>query len=71
VREAGLPDVTRIMYQLWLERGDLREVFDLNEVEGRFAFHTWFAQQGPIEAGIDEPSLAAAAALAEAVGSRV
>lgn len=65
LRQAGLPDITRLMYQLWLERDDLRDAFDLDEAEERLAFHEWFAEQAQLEMGIDGFSLNAAAALAE------
>ncbi|MGH7048436.1 MAG: glycosyltransferase family 9 protein, partial [Stellaceae bacterium] len=66
LRQPELPDITRIMYQLWLDRDDLQEAFDLDDAEGRRAFHAWFAEAGQSQAEIDDLSLIAAAALVEA-----
>ena len=55
--------VTRTMYQLWLDRPDLRSVFDLYAPRGRDAFFAWFTGG---DAEVDGRSISAAALLHEA-----
>jgi hypothetical protein len=59
----GLPDLTRVMYQLWLERGDLRAAFSLDNAEGRSAYVHWFVESAQPEEQLDDASVTAAAAL--------
>lgn len=59
----GLPDITRVMHQLWLERRDLRDAFSLDTAEGRIAYLRWFVETAQPENGIDDQSLLAAAAI--------
>jgi glycosyltransferase involved in cell wall biosynthesis len=63
----GLPDLTRIMYQLWLERRDLRATFRLDSAEGRLAYSRWFVEGAQAEEKVDDASVRAAAAL---IGTR-
>jgi glycosyltransferase involved in cell wall biosynthesis len=57
--------MTRMMYQLWLDRPDLRSVFDLHTPRGLDAFIAWFSGG---EAEVDGRSIAAAAVLYGGVG---
>jgi len=51
--------LTRFMYQLWLDRSDLKAVFDIRSEAGRDAYFRWFFE-GPAEKeGIDPRSIAA------------
>jgi hypothetical protein len=60
----GIP-MTRMMYQLWLDRPDLREVFDIYAPRGLDAFLAWFSSG---EAEIDGRSIAAAVLLHDGIG---
>lgn len=62
-----LPEITRTVYQLWLERDDLREAFALDTAEGRVGLLKWFVDCAQAEEHIDGQSLSAAAALLHAV----
>lgn len=59
-----LPDLTRLMHQLWLERRDLQSAFPLDGAAGRLAYCRWFVERAAAEEAVDEASVAAAAALA-------
>jgi hypothetical protein len=59
----GLPDITRVMHQLWLDRRDLRLAFQLDIAESRRAYSHWFVENAQAEEGIDDDSLSAAVAL--------
>jgi len=51
--------LTRFMYQLWLDRPDLKAAFDIRSEVGREAYFRWFFE-GPAESeGIDPRSIAA------------
>jgi glycosyltransferase involved in cell wall biosynthesis len=57
--------MTRLMYQLWLDRSDLRTVFDIFSPRGQDAFLAWFCGG---EAEVDGRSIAAAVLLQDGVG---
>jgi glycosyltransferase involved in cell wall biosynthesis len=61
--EAGLPRITRIMYQLWLQREDLQRAFALDTEGGRRGYLMWFGKNASAEEGLDERSIHAAATL--------
>jgi glycosyltransferase involved in cell wall biosynthesis len=56
--------LTRMMYQLWLDRPDLRALFDIHSDAGFEAFYTWFTG---VDAEVDTRSAAAARALCGSV----
>ncbi len=58
--------MTRFMYQLWLDRPDLRAVFDIYTPTGQAQYFAWFAASEAREQGIDGRSIAAAVRLAPA-----
>lgn len=60
----GLPDVTRVMDQVWREAPGA-DPFDRNSREGRLAFHRWFADNATA-LGVDARSLQAAQGLVTA-----
>lgn len=64
--EPGLPDVTRLMAQVWHEN-PAADPFDRASAEARLAFHQWFADNAET-LGADAPSVAAAQALARDAG---
>lgn len=64
--EPGLPDVTRLMEQVWTEN-PAADPFDRTTVEGRLGFHQWFADNAEA-LGADEASVAAARKLAAKAG---
>ena len=64
--QPGLPDVTRLMEQVWRENPGA-DPFDHDTVEGRLGFHQWFADNAEA-LGADATSLAAAQELARRSG---
>jgi hypothetical protein len=66
VAEPGLPDLTRLMEQVWREN-PATAPFDMNTAEGRLAYHQWFADNAEV-LGADAISVAAAAQLAKQAG---
>jgi hypothetical protein len=63
----GLPDVTRIMDQLWRD-APAADPFDRGSVEGRAAFHRWFADNADA-LGVDAHSIKAAQAMLASVAA--
>ena len=59
----GLPDVTRLMDEIWRSGAEPAALFDRATLDGRLGFHDWFAEHGRA-AGADPPALDAAQALA-------
>jgi glycosyltransferase involved in cell wall biosynthesis len=57
--------MTRLMYQLWLDRPDLRGVFDIYSPRGQDSFLAWFCGG---EAEVDGRSIAAAVLLQDGIG---
>ncbi len=55
--------LTRFMYQTWLDRADLRTVFDIHTEPGLDAYYTWFLGGDAAAEGVDGRSIAAARAL--------
>jgi len=64
--QPGLPDITRVMEQVWREN-PAADPFDRSTVEGRLAFHRWFIDNAKA-LGVDGPSIAAAEQLAKRSG---
>lgn len=64
--EPGLPDLTRLMEQVWREN-PATAPFDMNSAEGRLAYHQWFADNAEV-LGADAKSVAAAEQLAKRAG---
>jgi hypothetical protein len=64
--EPGLPDVTRLMAQVWHENPGA-DPFDPTSAEARLAFHQWFADNAEA-LGADNASVAAAQGLARDTG---
>lgn len=56
----GFPYVTRVMYELWHARIDLRQAFNINQASGRTDYIKWFVGTGAKEASFDEISISAA-----------
>jgi glycosyltransferase involved in cell wall biosynthesis len=52
--------VTRYMYQLWLDRRDLRAAFDIFTPEGLQGYFNWFLGGDAQAQGVDDRSLSAA-----------
>jgi hypothetical protein len=63
----GLPDVTRVMDQLWRD-APAADPFDRGSVEGRAAFHRWFADNSEA-LGADVQSVQAAQAMLTSVAA--
>ncbi len=59
----GEPYITRVMYEIWQLRQDLRNAFGVTNTEGRRRFAEWFCHRGHSEAKVDELSLDAATKL--------
>ena len=53
-------DVTRFMYQVWLDRVDLRQAFDIFTPDGYAGYVNWFLSGDARNYGLDESSIAAA-----------
>ncbi len=66
VSEPGLPDITRLMEQVWREN-PATAPFDMATREGRLAYHQWFADNAQV-LGADAASVAAAELLAKRAG---
>ena len=64
--EPGLPDITRLMEQVWFENPGA-DPFDRTTTEGRLAFSQWFVDNAAA-LGVDAPSVAAAERLAKKSG---
>ena len=64
--EPGLPDLTRLMEQVWREN-PATAPFDMTSAEGRLAYHQWFADNAEV-LGADAKSVAAAEQLAKRAG---
>jgi hypothetical protein len=64
--EPGLPDITRLMEQVWREN-PATAPFDMATREGRLAYHQWFADNAQV-LGADAQSVAAAELLAKRAG---
>jgi len=64
--EPGLPDVTRVMEQVWSEN-PAADPFDRTTAEGRLGFHQWFADNAAV-LGADAQAVTAARALAKRAG---
>ena len=64
--EPGLPDITRLMDQVWREN-PATAPFDMSTREGRLAYHQWFVDNAQV-LGADAASVAAAEALARRAG---
>jgi glycosyltransferase involved in cell wall biosynthesis len=52
--------MTRAMYQLWLDRADLRAVFDIYAPEGLENYYNWFLEGNAEADGCDHRTIAAA-----------
>ena len=52
--------LTRLMYQVWLDRPDLREHFTIASAEGAAAYQKWFLTGGAKAAGVEQHSIVAA-----------
>ena len=57
-------DVTRLMYQVWRDRIDLQQAFDIYTPRGSDGYVNWFINDDARKQGIDERSIAAARRLA-------
>ena len=55
--------LTRAMYQFWLDRDDLRTVFDIYTPEGLDSYYNWFTSGDAEADGLDGRTIAAAKAL--------
>jgi hypothetical protein len=66
IAEPGLPDITRLMEQVWRENPAV-DPFDMTTPEGRLAYHQWFADNAQV-LGADAASVAAAEQLAKRAG---
>ena len=61
--------ITRAMYQLWLDRDDLRAVFDVCTPDGLDGYYNWFTGGNAEADGCDGRTVAAAAALRNGAGA--
>ena len=64
--EPGLPDLTRLMEQVWREN-PATAPFDMTSREGRLAYHQWFVDNAQV-LGADAKAVAAAEKLAKRAG---
>jgi len=64
--EPGLPDLSRLMEQVWREN-PATAPFDMSARESRLAYHQWFADNAQV-LGVDAASVAAARQMARRAG---